>query len=87
MKGHAEHDNAAYVPAEILEEWKAKDPLARYERVLLETGALNQNDIDSIQHRVRQEIDSATDEAEKSPMPDGDDAGKGLFKGDGYWNA
>jgi len=87
MKGHAEHDNAAYVPPEVLDEWKAKDPLIRYERVLLDMGAIKQSDVDAIQQRVKQEIDAATDEAEGSPMPEGKDAGKGLFKGDGYWNA
>src|SRR5881275_1717703 len=38
MKGHAEHDNQSYVPAEVLEEWKAKDPLARFERALIDGG-------------------------------------------------
>ena len=86
MKGHAEHDNASYVPPELIEEWKAKDALPRFERVLLEMGYATQQDFDAIQQRVRVEIDAATDEAEKSPMPDGNDAGRGLFKGDGYWS-
>ena len=86
MKGHAEHDNAAYVPAELIEEWKAKDPLARYERVLLELGVATQNDFDTIQARIKKEIDVAVDEAEASPMPHGPDAAKGLFAGDGYWD-
>jgi pyruvate dehydrogenase E1 component alpha subunit/2-oxoisovalerate dehydrogenase E1 component alpha subunit len=87
MKGHAEHDNQAYVPPEIIEEWKAKDPLARYERVLMELGAATQDDFARIQERVRREVDAATDEAERSPMPKPEEAGKGLFAGDGYWDA
>src|SRR5512141_2769703 len=43
MKGHAEHDNQAYVPPELIEEWKARDPIARFERVLLELGHASQN--------------------------------------------
>ena len=31
-------------------------------------------------------VDEATDEAERSPMPDPNDAGRGLFFEDGYWN-
>lgn len=85
MKGHAEHDNQAYVPPEIIEEWRARDPLPRFERVLLETGAASPSDFEAIQQRVRREIDAAVDEAERSPMPDPQDAGKGLFAGDGYW--
>ena len=85
MKGHAEHDNQAYVPPDVIEEWKQKDPLQRYERVLLELGMAGREDFDAIQARVRAEIDAAVDEAERSPMPDPADAGKGLFGGDGYW--
>lgn len=86
MKGHAEHDNQAYVPPELIEQWKAKDPLARFEKVLLELGAATQDDFTRIQQRVKQEIDDATDEAERSPMPDPADAGRGLYIEDGYWN-
>jgi hypothetical protein len=34
---------------------------------------------------VRSEVDAATDEAEKSPMPRPEEASMGLFAGDGYW--
>ena len=87
MKGHAEHDNQAYVAPEIIEEWKAKDPLTRYERVLLELGAASSEDFARIQDRVRAEVDAATDEAEKSPMPDPSEASRGLYAGDGYWES
>lgn len=86
MKGHAEHDNQAYVPPELIEEWKVKDPLARYEKVLMELGLATADDFTRIQQRVKQEIDAATDEAERSPMPDPADAGRGLYIEDGYWN-
>lgn len=85
MKGHAEHDNQAYVPPALIEEWKAKDPLARYERVLLETGNATKDQFEQIQQRVKQELDAAVEEAERSPMPLGHEAALGLFKGDGYW--
>jgi pyruvate dehydrogenase E1 component alpha subunit/2-oxoisovalerate dehydrogenase E1 component alpha subunit len=87
MKGHAEHDNQAYVAPELIEEWKAKDPVVRFERVLMELGAATQDDFTRIQERVRREVDAATDEAEQSPMPRGEEAAKGLFAGDGYWDA
>ena len=85
MKGHAEHDNQAYVPPEIIEEWKARDPLMRFERVLLELGHGSPEEFEAIQQRVRHEVDTATDEAERSPMPRPEDAALGLFGGDGYW--
>jgi TPP-dependent pyruvate/acetoin dehydrogenase alpha subunit len=86
MKGHAEHDNQAYVPPEVIEEWRAKDPLPRYERVLQELGMATPEEFASIQERVRREVDAATDEADRSPMPDPADAARGLYIEDGYWN-
>ncbi|HEY0157327.1 MAG TPA: thiamine pyrophosphate-dependent dehydrogenase E1 component subunit alpha [Thermoanaerobaculia bacterium] len=85
MKGHAEHDNQAYVDPALIEEWKAKDPLTRYERALRELGVAVEDDFRKIQDRVRAEVDAATDEAERSPMPDPADAGRGLYIEDGYW--
>jgi pyruvate dehydrogenase E1 component alpha subunit/2-oxoisovalerate dehydrogenase E1 component alpha subunit len=86
MKGHAEHDNQAYVPPSLIEEWKAKDALLRYERVLRELGVATDDDFVRIQQRVKQEIDAATDEADRSPMPEPADAARGLYIEDGYWN-
>src|SRR5574339_506478 len=34
MHGHSEHDPAKYVPHELLEEWRKKDPLLKAERLL-----------------------------------------------------
>lgn len=86
MKGHAEHDNQAYVPPALIEEWKAKDPVDRYEALLIENGVATREELDAIATRVKKEVDAATDEAERSPMPNPADAAKGLFAGDGYWD-
>src|SRR5437667_6716838 len=87
LKGHAEHDNQSYVPQEIIDEWRGKDPIERFERMLVDEGLAAEEDFEAIQQRVRREVDAATDEAERAPMPKGEDAGKGLFAGDGYWDA
>jgi len=86
MKGHAEHDNASYVPKELLAEWAAKDAVVRFETLLVERGVATPDDLAAIQRRVKDEVDAATDEADKSPMPDPADAGRGLYIEDGYWN-
>jgi TPP-dependent pyruvate/acetoin dehydrogenase alpha subunit len=85
MKGHAEHDNQTYVPKELIEEWQSKDAVTRFERHLLDNGIATQEDLDAIERRVKKEVDVATDEAEQSPMPAPEEAPKGLFAGDGYW--
>ena len=85
MKGHAEHDNQSYVPEALIEEWSAKDPVVRFERTLIEAGIATAADFEMNQSRARREVDSATDEAERSPMPRPEEAAMGLFAGDGYW--
>jgi TPP-dependent pyruvate/acetoin dehydrogenase alpha subunit len=85
MKGHAEHDNQSYVPQSLIEEWLARDPVVRFERTLIDAGIASAPEFESIQSRVRREVDSATDEAERSPMPRPEEAGLGLYAGDGYW--
>jgi len=85
MKGHAEHDNQSYVPIEVVDEWRGKDPIERYEQTLIENGVAKPADFEEIQKRVRAEVDAATDDAERAPMPTGEEAAAGLFAGDGYW--
>ncbi len=79
LKGHAEHDNQSYVPQEVIDEWRGKDAIERYERHLLDEGIATSEDVAAIQRRVRQEVDAATDEAERAPMPKGEDALGGVF--------
>lgn len=85
MKGHAEHDNQSYVPPEILEEWRQKDPIERYEKTLLAAGHATREDFDAIQARIKSELDRAVAEAEASPMPLPEEAQYGVYAGDGYW--
>ena len=85
MKGHAEHDNQSYVPPELIEEWATKDPVVRFEQTLIESGTATAAEFESIQSRARRDVDAATDEAERSPMPRPEEAALGLYAGDGYW--
>jgi len=87
MKGHAEHDNQSYVPQSLIEEWSAKDPVVRFEQALVDGGIATTSDFEAIQSRAKREVDAATDEAERSPMPNPEEAAMGLFAGDGYWEA
>jgi pyruvate dehydrogenase E1 component alpha subunit/2-oxoisovalerate dehydrogenase E1 component alpha subunit len=78
-KGHAEHDNQSYVPPGEIDRWaNENDPIDRYSKRLLGQG-FDKPALDAIDTRVKQEIDSATDEAEASPMPDPTDALVGIY--------
>ncbi len=46
MKGHAEHDDAGYVPKHMFEEWKLKDPIERFERHLLGNNLATEDDLE-----------------------------------------
>jgi TPP-dependent pyruvate/acetoin dehydrogenase alpha subunit len=78
-KGHAEHDNQSYVPAGEIDRWAAEnDPVDRYVKRLLDEG-VSKTELTAIDTRVQAEIDSATDEADASPMPDPTDSLVGVY--------
>jgi len=81
MKGHAQHDNQAYVSKDALSEWEERDPIARYERVLLDQSVLGREDLDAIVESIRAELDTAVAEAESSPMPEPATAALGAYAG------
>ena len=81
MKGHAQHDNQAYVPREVIAEWESRDPILRFEHYLIETGAASQADLDRAIERIHAELDQAVHEAESSPMPEPHTALEGVFDG------
>ena len=78
MRGHAVHDDASYVPPKLFEEWKKKDPIARFEAVL----KLKDAEKAEIEKKLKDTVDDAVDFAEKSPPPDGRLAYKGVFEDD-----
>ncbi|MGH7626085.1 MAG: thiamine pyrophosphate-dependent dehydrogenase E1 component subunit alpha [Gemmatimonadaceae bacterium] len=78
-KGHAEHDNQSYVPEGEIQRWEMEnDPLDRYMAVLLAEGVAAA-ELARIDEGIRTEIDAATDEADASPMPEPDDALRGVY--------
>lgn len=79
MKGHAEHDAAAYVPKTTLEKWAKKDPILRFEKFLAKKGWLPPAQKSEIEERVRREIAEDVAFAESSPMPDKALALEGVF--------
>jgi hypothetical protein len=40
MRGHEEASGTAYVPPALFDEWRAQDPIARFERLLDESGTV-----------------------------------------------
>lgn len=78
MRGHAEHDDASYVPRELLEEWRGRDPIEKFERYLREQGVPAEA-LAAIETQVTREIEEALEFAEKSPTPDASEVCEGVF--------
>jgi TPP-dependent pyruvate/acetoin dehydrogenase alpha subunit len=86
-RGHAGHDAAKYVPTEMLEDYSAnRDPVARFQNLLLESGAIDDAGVTEIQSRAARQFDEAYEYAQASPLPVPDDVTKGLYTDDGYWS-
>ena len=79
MHGHSEHDSARYVPRELLEEWKKKDPILKAEQNLKQLGYADDDELLDIKKRVEQEIEAAVEFAEQSPFPEGPETLEGVF--------
>jgi TPP-dependent pyruvate/acetoin dehydrogenase alpha subunit len=65
--GHSEIDPANYRSDEEVASWKAKDPLPRYEKILLEEGVLKAGEGAEIQAQIAKDIEEALTWAEAQP--------------------
>ncbi len=79
MRGHAIHDNMAYVPTELLETWARRDPIARIEALLRERGLLDDAGLAALLERIDHELDEAQAHAEASPYPDPSEVTQGVY--------
>jgi len=79
MKGHAAHDNQSYVPKELLEEWRKKDPIDRFERHLLETQTATQAELDEVNSKVEASLEADLAWTESQGAFNGEDAALGVY--------
>jgi pyruvate dehydrogenase E1 component alpha subunit len=67
-KGHSRTDPGKYRPAEEVESWLQRDPVAALRRRLEEAGWEGER-LDAIGQEVRREVEEAADRALASPEP------------------
>jgi TPP-dependent pyruvate/acetoin dehydrogenase alpha subunit len=79
MKGHAIHDAADYVPAEMHEFWRKRDPIDRFEKFLLGKKWLTAEDKKKIIAQAEIELEAEREFATNSPMPEGHTAAEGVY--------
>jgi len=84
MQGHAQHDDARYVPPALLEQWAQKDPVARYRRHLIEREIATPEEMDDIDDMAK---NYAADEAllaEEAGVPDPATVSRGVYARDDF---
>lgn len=79
MHGHAEHDPADYVPKEMFEEWRKKDPVELFEKALIEGGVIDEGYAKDVRDQARQHAIAARRKALADPMPDGSTVEDGVY--------
>ena len=73
-KGHSRMDAERYRTKEEVKEWIKKCPILTYKKHLLKDNIIDQSEIDTIEKKVKEEIDKAKEFALKSPYPDASEA-------------
>ena len=79
MLGHAQHDSAEYVPKAVREDWKRRDPLDRFEKLLTGKKLWDLKTKREIDARIAREIREDTEFAENSPVPPPETAADGVY--------
>jgi hypothetical protein len=78
-QGHAQHDPAEYVPAEMKKYWEERDPIARHEKFLFKEKFLDEKGKKEIEAKIGALLGKERDFAESSPMPPAEFAEHGVF--------
>ncbi len=67
MRGHEEASGTKYVPAELFEGWRMRDPVANYQHYLVEIGLLTEKRVEEIRAQLKDNIETAWERASSEP--------------------
>lgn len=84
MRGHAEHDDMHYVPKRLLDAWRERDPIGRFEAFLVEEGHAGRAELQAASAALEPALDRAAAEALASPLPLPEETLKGVYCEPGY---
>jgi TPP-dependent pyruvate/acetoin dehydrogenase alpha subunit len=79
MHGHGAHDDMSYVPPEMLEKWRARDPIEHFAGRLVSDYGFDPGEVEEIRMEVRRYVDECAEQALASPMPEPELALEGVF--------
>jgi pyruvate dehydrogenase E1 component alpha subunit/2-oxoisovalerate dehydrogenase E1 component alpha subunit len=78
-RGHAQHDDQHYQPAEEIAAWERNDPVERFMRQVTDAGWVTADALAAVDRRVDAELDAAVAASENEPLPDADSALSDVF--------
>lgn len=70
MCGHAEHDDARYVPPEMFARWKALDPIDRHRGRMIDLGVLTRAEVADVVAEAETVVDACAERALAAPDAD-----------------
>ena len=79
MEGHAVHDDAFYVPREVLSAWAQHDPIRRYQEWLAGSVAFSDAEDAELRAEVKALLSDALRRADASPPPDAGSLTDGVY--------
>ena len=79
MEGHAVHDDAGYVPEQMLSAWAERDPIRRYKAWLADNADFSEAEDDDLHAEVKALLSDAVRKAEASPLPDPASVSDGVY--------
>ena len=77
--GHSRRDPCSYQPREEREKALEREPIGRFSRYLIESGAAEPEALEAIRQEVDREIEAAVRSAKVAPDPEPGDALRGVF--------
>lgn len=79
---HGEFDiDTSYRTTEEVEAWKARDPIAAFRKRLIEEGVAAEQELESLDKEIAEEVEAAAAWALESPFPDASEANTDQYAG------
>ena len=75
----SDDDDRTYRSKEEVEEWKAKDPIPRFEEYLKSVDIVDDKAIEEMRAEIKTEVDKGAKDAEEAPFPDVATAGTNVY--------
>lgn len=79
LRGHYEGDPAKYRELSEVKDWKAKDPIARFTRLLQKKNAASANDIAQAESDARKQVEKAAEFALSAPWPEAEEVATQVY--------